>query len=45
MLYFFDEGSGSWLPMPLSWERHMPAITNVVTEIQVTETSTCYIIY
>lgn len=35
MLYFFDEASGAWLPMPLSWERHVPQISNMITDIQV----------
>ena len=35
VLYFFDEQSGSWLPMPLNWERHVPGISNMTTNIQV----------
>jgi hypothetical protein len=34
-LHFFDEGSGVWLPMPLSWERHAPTVAPLITEIQV----------
>jgi hypothetical protein len=34
-LHFFDEDSGVWLPMPLSWERHAPTVAPLITEIQV----------
>ena len=33
--YFFDDQTGTWLPMPLSWERHIPDIQARITEIQV----------
>ena len=35
MLYFLDEASGSWLPMPLNWERHVPNITSIIDKVQV----------
>jgi len=35
MLCFFDEATGTWLPMPLAWERHVPAISNMTSKIQV----------
>lgn len=35
VLYFLDETSGSWLPMPLNWERHVPNITSIIEKIQV----------
>eukprot|EP00731_Ephydatia_muelleri_P021461 Em0014g52a len=34
--YFFDDQTGAWLPMPLSWERHIPDIQARITEIQNT---------
>jgi kinesin family protein C2/C3 len=33
-LYFLDETSGTWLPMPLNWERHVPNITNLAEKVQ-----------
>lgn len=35
VLYFLDEASGAWLPMPLNWERHVPNITSIVEKVQV----------
>ena len=37
MLCFFDEATGTWLPMPLAWERHVPAISNMTSKIQVVQ--------
>lgn len=34
--YFFDDSTGTWLPMPLSWERHIPDVQARITEIQDT---------
>jgi hypothetical protein len=34
VLHFLDEASGSWLPMPLNWERHVPNITTLIEQIQ-----------
>ncbi len=39
VLYFFDEISGSWYPMPLSWERHVPGVTSLISEVQVQTTN------
>ena len=35
ILYFLDENSGAWLPMPLNWERHIPNVTNMIEKVQV----------
>ena len=35
VLYFMDESSGSWLPMPLNWERHVPNISSLIDKVQV----------
>ncbi|XP_065897255.1 kinesin-like protein klp-3 isoform X2 [Dysidea avara] len=34
IMYYFDEPSGSWLPMPLSWEQHVPFVASRVDHIK-----------
>ena len=35
IIYYFDEPTGSWLPMPLSWEQHVPFVANRIDHIKV----------
>lgn len=36
IFYFFDQKSKGWLPMPLTWERHTPFVSGLVSEIKNT---------
>lgn len=35
IMYYFDDEAGTWLPIPLTWERHTPTVSKMVEEIQV----------
>ena len=35
VMYFFDEKTKGWLPLPLMWERHTPFVSGLVTEVMV----------
>ena len=40
VMYFFDESSHGWLPMPLSWERQTPFVSRLVSETKVNKLGT-----
>ena len=35
VMYFYDDEAGTWLPLPLTWERHIPTVSKMVDEIKV----------
>ena len=35
IMYYFDEKFKGWLPMPLTWEKHTPFVSRLVSEIKV----------
>ena len=32
--YFFDEGAGSWVRMPLCWEQRLPAVKSSIDAVR-----------